>query len=82
MSSPPPEGAGEKNDPGDVVRSHKQALRQVAETFAEVPDSKTASHVLGVLPTCSIRRELDGLYRNRRFVFPSGTGPKPVHGGV
>ena len=24
-------------------------LRQVAETFAEVPDAKTASHVLGVL---------------------------------
>ena len=25
------------------------ALRAVAETFAEVPDAKTASHVLGVL---------------------------------
>ena len=24
-------------------------LRKVAETFAEVPDGKTASHVLGVL---------------------------------
>jgi hypothetical protein len=24
-------------------------LRQVAETFAEVPDGKTASYVLGVL---------------------------------
>jgi hypothetical protein len=25
------------------------SLRQVSETFAEVPDGKTASHVLGVL---------------------------------
>jgi hypothetical protein len=30
-------------------RDLAQKLRRVAETFAEVPDGKTATHVLGVL---------------------------------
>ncbi len=30
-------------------REVAKELRKVAETFAEVPDGKTASHVLGVL---------------------------------
>jgi len=30
-------------------RQVAEELRQVSETFAEVPDGKTASHVLGVL---------------------------------
>jgi hypothetical protein len=30
-------------------REVAKELRQVAETFADVPDGKTASHVLGVL---------------------------------
>ena len=30
-------------------REVAKALRKVAETFAEVPDGKTTSHVLGVL---------------------------------
>jgi hypothetical protein len=30
-------------------REVAEQLRQVSQTFAEVPDAKTASHVLGVL---------------------------------
>ena len=36
-------------------REVAKGLSKVSETFAEVPDGKTASHVLGVSPTYSTR---------------------------
>ena len=36
-------------------REVAKELREVAKTFAEVPDGRHTAHTLGCWPTCSIR---------------------------